>query len=142
MSMLLKKKARSRLASRDFDGFVILDKDGNVISIEKGSSLPIINVANGQDINIKPGSKVPDNLFFAEQIERNVFAAYGIKLAILYTDRIEVKVENGPKVIFPTSGEVDVLMGSLSLILSHLNNANSEIRMGEIDLRYKNPVIR
>ena len=53
-----------------------------------------------------------------------------------------VKIAGGVKVIFPLEGDIDVLLGSLRLILSQLNNDEREIRIGSIDLRFENPVLR
>lgn len=138
---IIAKKGEAALGQQGVDNFLILDKTGRVIAVEKTTSLPIINVNDGTDINYQIGASVPDNLIFALNLSRQIFAGYGVKLIIVEPDRIEVSLKS-VKVIFPTQGEVDVLIGSLNLILSRLNNAQGEIRMGEIDLRYKNPIIR
>ena len=54
-------------------------------------------------------------------------------------------IENRILVRFSLEGDIDVLAGSLRLIFSRLNDETTGIRMGdvsEIDLRFKNPVIR
>lgn len=142
MVYIVEKKAEVAMGRQGFDGYVLADSEGYVLSVEKNTSLPVINVASGEDINFIPGAKVSDNLFFAQRIMKYIFALYTVKLAVYYNDRIEVRLNSGPKIIFPKEGDVEVLIGSLSLILSRLNNREGEIRMGEIDLRYKNPIIR
>ncbi len=57
-------------------------------------------------------------------------------------DSMVVKLSNGPKVILPLEGDPDVLLGSLELILSWLNREGEMTRIGIVDLRYKNPVLR
>lgn len=139
---VVEKKGEVALGKQGVDEFIILDKTGQVIEKTKNTSLPIINITTSENTDYKLGSKVSENLIFALQLERLIFSSYGVKLISLYNDRIETKLNNGPKVIFPVEGEIDVLMGSLNLILSRLNNQTGEIRIGEVDLRYKNPVIR
>lgn len=134
---VVERKAEVALGKQGFDGYVLVDKDGYVLAVEKNTSLPIINVMDNQNINFLPGTKISDNLFFAEKLMKYIFTLYSVKLAVYYGDRVEAKLNSGQKVIFPISGDVEVLIGSLNLILSR-----GEIRMGEIDLRYKNPVIR
>ena len=139
---VIEKKSVIALGKQGTDRFVILDKDYKVIGIEKSTFLPIVNVSSSEGIDFGLGSDIPSSLLFAAKIGKEMFMVYGVKLSVVYNDRVEVKLTNGPKVIFPLGGEIDVLMGSLNLILSRLNNASGEIRIGEVDLRYKNPVIR
>jgi len=59
-------------------------------------------------------------------------------------NRLEASLDNGINVIFPTAGEVDVLIGSLRAILSQLNTGSEDTRIkaSTIDLRFDNPVVR
>lgn len=139
---VIERKGVVALGKQGVDKFLIVDNNYKVIGTEKNTLLPLVNINNGDAIDFNLGESLPDSLSFASNIERQMYALYGVKLATVYNDKIEVKLSSGPKVLFPLEGEIDVLMGSLNLILSRLNNASGEIRIGEVDLRYKNPVIR
>ncbi len=139
---VIEKKGVVAIGKQGVDSYLIIDKDGIVLGNEKTTLLPVISLNNGDDLSFRIGESLPKRLIFASSIARSMYKAYNVKLISIYEDRLETKVENGPKVIFPLDGDVDILMGSLTFILSRLNNADSELRIGEIDLRYKNPVIR
>ena len=70
---------------------------------------------------------------------------YSINESIIENDYIKVKIKNYPQTLFSAEGDVDFLVGSIRLIFSRLNDEAEGIRMNEIreiDLRYKNPVLR
>lgn len=138
---IVEKKGAAALGKIGLNNYFIVDEEGVVLGKEKSTFLPMINVVDG-DLTYGPGSKVSDKLKFAVELTSYMFSVYATKLSTLYEDRIEIVLGSGIKVIFPTNGEIDVLLGSLNLILSRLNNPSSEIRIGEVDLRYKNPIIR
>lgn len=139
---IVEKKGEVAITKTGLDNFFILDKDGLIISQVKRTSLPTLVLMDNSNINLKVGERVHGDVLFAEDVARLAFTAYETRSISIYSDRIEFSLKDGRKIIFPTSGETDVLFGSLELILSRLNNQAQEIRIGEIDLRYKNPVLR
>lgn len=138
---VVEKKAAAALGKASLDKYLIVDSSGTVLGVDKSTLLPVVNVVD-EELIYAEGAVLPENLIFAVNLTEYMYSYYSTKLTTLYKDRVEIRLNDGKLIIFPTIGEQDVLMGALNLILSRLNNESSEIRIGEIDLRYKNPIIR
>lgn len=123
----------------------LIDKDGRVISIEDTSGLPIL-ITNGNLPEI--GHIISPRILFALKIVSDMHSVYHVSGGSIENDGLEFDLKDGPLVIFPLEGDVDILLGSLSSILSQLNIGDGDIKIGTtdevrlIDLRFKNPVIR
>lgn len=146
VNVVEKKPIVALVGQSDQQKFYYIDKDGVVLSEQKSTVLPRI-VING-DLAVKVGDRVDSKVSFASEILQGSFILFGSKLAFLNSDSVDVDLPNTIKVVFPISGEVDTLLGSLNLILSQLNSklVDSTI-VGQglpkvVDLRYKNPVLR
>jgi hypothetical protein len=116
-----------------------------VIGIIKETSLPLIYLENGL-VNSKIGEKVSDQLIFAGELLAEIYKLYNVRIGILKSESLEIELARA-KVIFPLQGDRQVLLGSLSLILSQLNAEPQNFRMSEegkfiVDLRFKNPIIK
>jgi len=122
--------------------YYLIDKNGVVISTATESSLPSINIDNAQ-YNI--GQKISDGDRFALDILEKVSFLYKIDKGQSDGKELKIKLNEGLIARFPLAGDVDVLIGSLRLIFSRLNENVNGIRMEdtrEIDLRFKNVVLR
>lgn len=121
--------------------FYLIDRSGVVLGIVKETEMPFL-VA---DTNYVIGQKISDSNKFALDLLEKVKVINTISSAEIKDKVFEVRVENGILVKFPLEGDVDVLVGSLRLIFSRLNEGTQGIRMEdvrEIDLRFKSPVLR
>ena len=126
--------------------YYLLTEDGVVVDIKDQTDLPNIAV-NSQKL-VKEytfGDTINEEVIFASNIVKNLKYLYSINSVILFDDYIEATTNESIKLIYPNSGDIDLLIGSTRLIFSRLNQGVEGIRMnevGEIDLRYKNPIIR
>jgi hypothetical protein len=77
-----------------------------------------------------------------------MFSSYQVREGIIEDESLVIELSQGPRVIFPLEGEKEVLLGSLRLVLSKLNNDAQDSKIENvsgasiIDLRFKNPVIK
>jgi len=146
---LVERKAKYALTNKDKKGFALVDKTGTVIRIEHETTLPFVATA----FNIpNVGESIDAKALFALNITYDIFSLYQTKEGVMESDRLEIDLANGLKVIFPLEGDRSVLLASLGLILNKLNeggegsriNGNniSLIEAHTIDLRFRNPVIK
>ncbi|MEK7497673.1 MAG: hypothetical protein AAB656_02025 [Patescibacteria group bacterium] len=138
---VIEEKSFTALGRQGQEKYALINKNGEITSLESKTLLPTINLNNDSNFEFKIRDKVPGNIVFAASIAYEVFRQYQIRLVILNKDSIEVVIK-GTKVYFPTEGDIDELLGAMNLILSRLNNGDISFRMREVDLRYKNPVVR
>ena len=114
--------------------YIIVDPEGSVIGTSPTTDLPKLTVTQT--------GYTKDQLEFASNLYYEFSRLHPIEFSELGDKDMTVKIADGVKVIFPLEGDIDVLLGSLRLILSQLNNDEREIRIGSIDLRFENPVLR
>ena len=138
---VIEEKAFVALGRQGQEKYALINQSGTITSLESKTLLPTINLNDNSDFEFKIGQKVPDQVLFTATIAYEVFRQYQTRLTILNSDSIETSIK-GTKVLFPREGDIDELLGGMNLILSRLNNENISFRMGEVDLRYKNPVVR
>ncbi len=119
-------------------GIFISSKDGTILSFEKKTALPTLELAQDSQ-NPSVGLKIDDKTLYAGRILLLVSKIENIKKSNLEKDKITIDLEN-TQVIFPHSGDPQVLSGSLQLILTQ-SKMNKKIPTS-IDLRYKNPVLK
>lgn len=134
---------KPRYAIKDLKGTTYaIDKEGSVLGSSVGSSVPTL-VKN--EVNYKMGDKISTSDLFALEIIEKTAILYPVSTGLLDKETLKITLENNILVLYPTEGDVDVLIGSLRLIFSRLNEGSQGIRMEdvrEIDLRFKNAVLR
>src|SRR3989344_2619347 len=78
-------------------------------------------------------------------IIRVIHPGFNVKVARIENNTLIVELDAGLKILFPVEGDKDALVGSMFLIMSKIK-AGSDIMnligVKEIDLRYKNPILR
>lgn len=129
VNLLIKKPIfaiKDNLTNRIF----LLDKDGNILSEEKTTLLPTV-IQEGQKPNLN-----------ALRLMLGVYLMYQTTTGDLQNDSLTVELTPQLKVIFPVEGENDVLLGSLRLIYEKIQSDPKSAMYKEIDLRFKNPVLR
>jgi hypothetical protein len=140
---LLEDKPAFALKSISKNVFGLVNKEGFVLKIEEANTLPYIEV---EDSFPDVGEKVSDKELLALKIVSGVFAIDQTDKGKIQNESLLVELKNGIKVIFPLEGDKDVLLGALRVILNRLNEDEKESKINkvvyEIDLRFKNPVLR
>lgn len=119
-----------------------LDKDGLVLSKTDSTDLPKLKVLS---YPFESGKNINPNVLFGLNILRKVGFLYTITEANLLQDELNILLSDGILVRFPLDGDLDVLVGSLRLIFSRLNDESKGIKMSdikEVDLRFKNAILR
>ena len=122
--------------------FYLVSEDGIVLETSNDTNLPNITRDN---INLKVGEKISEKQKFALEIVEKVAWLYSVKVGFIEKDELTITLKERVLVRFPLEGEVDSLVGGLRLIFSRLNDESQGIRMEdirEIDLRFKNPILR
>ena len=137
---VVEKKPKFALSNSSF--FALIDKDGTVLKISQETSLPKVEIS-GSLPNV--GEKVQEEYLFSLNILYTLFANYQVDRGVIDGEKLLVDV-GGVRVIFPVTGDKDVLLGGLRLIIERLkaDPKDSKISKGitQIDLRFKNPVLK
>ena len=122
--------------------YYLLDKNGLILSEAIETNLPSLVVNNYQNII---GNNISDKELFSLKIIEKVAWLYSVKVGFLENNELLITLKEGVLVHFPLEGDIDILVGSLRLVFSRLNDGSQGIRISdirEIDLRYKNIVLR
>ncbi len=133
------KKPSFALVGSNPDEAALVDADGRVLTTAKNSSLPTV-----KDINrtYKPGEDVNSSDLFALKLIEGVYEMYQVKDGFVENDSLVVELPSQIKVLFPLSGDRDLILGSLRLVYSKVVSAEEKGKYTQIDLRFKNPVLR
>ncbi len=122
--------------------FSLIDSEGVVISTTSVTNLAYL------EVNERPPSvseQIGETIHFALDLLDNMNYVYQIKTGKLYSDKLVIELPNGIGVLFPLVGDKDILIGSLRVLYSRVLERPQDFaitRVNEIDLRFKNPVIR
>lgn len=141
---VLERKANFALANMENSQFVLVDKDGYVLSIRDEVSLPVVKIDKTLP-NVE--ERVSDEILFSLKLTRDMYSSYQTREALLSSEGLVIDLKTGEKVIFPLGKDRQVLLASLDVILSKLNSSESNSTIGKksvntIDLRFENPVVR
>lgn len=142
---LIEKEAKYSITTSNKESYSMIDNEGVVLSFSEATQLPTLVTA---DQPTEKGMAVSRHELFALKLMALMHRNYQVNLGRLEGDGLVVELPHGPDVIFPLSGDREVLMGSLILVYNDLNssdgsklNTNGKI-IDTIDLRFKNPVLR
>lgn len=119
--------------------YYILDKNGLIIEIKEETSLPILV---DESFVGKLGQIVDPKKIFLLQIIEKVNWLYSVNRGKIGSNHLLIVLKDETKVFFPLEGDVDLLVGSLRLIFSRLNDSQEGIKMREIDLRFRQAILR
>ncbi|MBX4205966.1 hypothetical protein KW795_02105 [Candidatus Microgenomates bacterium] len=115
-----------------------MDKGGIIIEESDTSNLPNLLIDPNLNVILKKGEKLSSEFQFATLLLQKMYFVYNTNHANVSAYSISFDL-NEKKVVFPLNGDIDVLLGSLTVILSRLNSENN---YSIIDLRYKNPILK
>lgn len=133
------KKPFAALVDRNTKIAALVDGDGKILSFGSDSTLPTVTT---DLINQSEGQRVTDRDFFALKIIAGVFQMYQIRTGEMDSESLVVELSPQIRVIFPLYGDSDILLGSLRLIYSKISEPDNTGKFSEIDLRFKNAVLR
>lgn len=135
---ILVKKPSFALFDKNANQAALVDSDGEVLSIEPTTTLPVVYV--NQNLS-KPGKNVGEKNLFALKLIGGVFDMYQIASGEVQNDSLVVDLPGPLRVIFPLEGDSQILLGALKLIYSR-TQGDLVGKFSQIDLRFKNPVLR
>lgn len=135
---LLIKKPAFVMRSRASGEAIAVDSGGKVISQNAASSLPTVVMAGDLP---EVGSDVSGENLLALKLVAGVFAMYQVQEGEIRNASLVVELPGSLRVIFPLEGDAEIMLGSLRLIYTKIQNDYAG-RFSEIDLRFKNPVLR
>lgn len=141
---IVQSDALFALTDNKGDFFETINNDGVVTSIVDHTDLPKLVTDDKVDV----GKNVPDGTLFALLLLKDLNKTFMIESAVLSDGSMTVEIKPATKVVFPLSGDRQVLIGSLVLIYDDLNNQNGSKlntkgkKIDTIDLRFKNPVLK
>lgn len=118
----------------------LVDKEGMVLAISEETELPEVSV-NGE--LSEPGERVTDTHLLALELTQGVYKMYQTRTSTIEGDTLLVELPGPIRVIFPlVDADREMLLGSLRLIYSGIQSGEGGALYSQIDLRYKNPVLR
>ncbi|MFI5241204.1 MAG: hypothetical protein ACHQUA_02090, partial [Microgenomates group bacterium] len=119
--------------------YILVDKEGNILMEAATSSLPILVVNHDLE---KTGYKISSEDLFSLNLIGGVFEMYQKNSGEIREGSLVVELPGPINVIFPIGeGDKDLLLGSLRLIYSKIQEEGLT-NYHEIDLRFRNPVLR
>jgi len=122
------------------DSFALVDKEGTVLAISNETSFAYV-VVIGELPGI--GEKVIEPQLLAMELVDGVNKMYQVKSGIIEGETLLVDLPGGVRVIFPlVDTDRETLLGSLRLVYSSIQSKETGTLYSQIDLRYKNPVLR
>ena len=127
------------------------------LSIPGQAELILVD-AEGLELEKTPQSQLPqvvfesgyegDDMQFIISLVSNLYSYYHLRSTRVDDYSIYAKVNDRLEFVFPKKGDLDVLLGSVELLLFRLKtiDQNSTIdtsnMVTQVDFRYKNPIIR
>lgn len=139
---IIVRKPSFALKSSAQNLYGLIDKEGIVLGTAQSTNLPTLLIS---DPLSPPGKALGKEELFGLEITQDLFYLYQVDSGQIIDGTLVFELPEGPKAIFPLEGDREVLVGSLRLILSGLNSQKQGLRIEsvkEIDLRFKNPVLR
>ena len=137
---LLVKKPLFAIKNLSSDTYALVDKDGQVLENVLSSALPTVTT---DEVTPAIGERVNNKNLFALELVRGVYQMYQIGTGKVQGETLLVDLAGPVRVIFPlVDADRDILLGSLRLIYSNIKGSESGSLYREVDMRYKNPVLR
>lgn len=142
---ILVRKPVYALNQKDTENFDLVDRDGNILAVSDNSTLPTVITVNSLG---SVGEMVTPKELFALKLIAGVFSMYQVGRGQMSDSDLAVALPMGLKVIFPLGEGLDhdVILGSLRAIVGKIEVAQLDIlepgNYKEIDLRFRNPVLR
>lgn len=136
---VFERKPEIAVLRKNDNKYILTDRDGFILGQVEQTQLPIMEI-------VEVGH-TQEQLRLASELFYELFSVWDIKKSELKADALWVKNSNGQRIAFPLEGDIDVILGSYTLVLSWLKSENKDFTIesnsiSEIDFRFRNPVIR
>jgi len=131
-------EAKSEIAIKEkgFEKFFLVSSKGELISEASASALPKVFIGR-EDIKFDSFESL-----FAVKLLVELSKFYDIQEVTLSESEIKAVYKQEIELIFPVEADIDVLLGSLELLLFQLKQKLPDTTISSIDLRYKNVIVR
>lgn len=136
---LLIKKAMMAFKNSKSGILGLVDKEGKVLSISENTALPTITT--DKDLS-GVGQNIDESDLSALKLASGIYQMYQVGQSTVQDGSLLVELPGQIRVIFPLDGDSEILLGSLRLIYSKVREDGNLAGYSQIDLRYKNPVLR
>jgi len=121
--------------------YILITENGDKVDTVEATDLPVI---------ITKQNITDDQILYAAQLLTTIHKIHGVNEGELYNGYFLAKLLGNVEFIYPTAGDIDVLLGSTELLLFQLNSLLEKSKIEEVsvnatrvvDLRYTDPVIR
>lgn len=135
---VLIKKPLFAVSDRGSGKIGVVGENGKILSIVDDSPLPqIVN-----DESLEVGSNVSAQDLFALKLIRGVYDMFQVGRGEIRDNSLLVVLPPNYTVTFPLEGDAQVLLGELRLTYAKIESDKTQNTYSEIDLRFKNPVLR
>ncbi|KKT32237.1 MAG: hypothetical protein UW20_C0020G0007 [Candidatus Woesebacteria bacterium GW2011_GWB1_44_11] len=131
----VKKALSSELLISDYS---LQYKIPNILRVQD-SALPVITL---EEELPDTGQSISQVNLFALDLAVGTYQMYQIRESEVRDGSLLVELPGQIRVIFPLEGDSEILLGSLRLIYSKLREDGNLAGYSQIDLRYRNPVLR
>ena len=132
----IQRKAQVAIQAVGDSNYYLYSSDGYGISVETETQLPVVILKDNSIVT-------RDQEQFVIRMAHVLNETYNVKQIEVVDSGLQFKKDNSPQVIFPLSGDEDILLGSLTFVLSQLNTQVEGLTMESIlDFRFRNPIIR
>jgi hypothetical protein len=136
---ILVKKAVAAFRVNKSQSEILVDKEGIVLSTAQDSVLPVIDLEENLP---GVGQNIGSANLFALNLAGGVYQMYQVRESSIREGSLLVELPGQIRVIFPLDGDRDALLGSLRLIYSKIQEDGNLAGYSQIDLRFKNPVLK
>ena len=120
------------------DKYLLISDSGQILSESNECNLPKVN---SETVNKNIGDNIDDLNLFALKIMQGVYEMYQVSEGKVHENTLTVELNRSLTVLFPVSvSDPAVIIGALRLIITKIESEGSNFH--EIDLRFKNPVLR
>lgn len=136
---LVVKKPVFAIISNDPKLISLVDSQGRVLGTTNTSALPTVVNTNSK---YKPGETVSSQDLLALNLIQGVYQMYQVNKLVVENNSLVVELPSQIKVLFPLSGERDLILGTLRLVYTKVTSGEQAGKYKEIDLRFKNPILR
>lgn len=142
---VIERKAKFAMVSASEDNLFLISQDGLILSSDKDARGYPLLISDDPITLI--GEKVDSKTLFALEISLRLSKVVGVNKFTKQENILIVELKDGPRVLFPLEGDKTLLLGSFVLIYNELKKQSEDSKIkinsvSEIDLRYKNPVLR
>jgi hypothetical protein len=122
---------------------VLVDEEGFLLESVENFDLPVIEIEGINNFSERVDSKI----LFAGNLLYRLESYHQLTQRLIADDSLIIELDDSIRVIFPLEGDGQLLLGALRLVNSQLNSGAKDSTImksmvKEIDLRFKNPVLR